>query len=414
MGHPATVTPKSIDLPTGARLVMTLVVRDEEEILEANLDYHLAQGVDFVLVTDHGSRDATPEILRRYEAMGVAHVIREEGDEHHQSRRVTHMAHLAATRYAADWIIHNDADEFWWPELGSLRDVFSSIPAAYGQLTVRRHNFLPAPGREPFYEAMTIREAESRNGIGQPLEGKVAHRGAPDVLIAPGNHSISGAELEPAPALEVVEILHFPMRSYTQFERKVVSTGTAYENLTDRSPLVGRDQLELLARYRAGRLREHYDAAVLDEAQIEEGLRRGTLVRDRRLARFLSERDRQAGELERPDAPRARRLIGHAFTTAAELAAESRRRAELEHRNADLEAHAGRVEKHHGELQAHVRGLEAHIGGLDADVHALEARTRELEDALRETSTALETIRTSRLMRFTAPARRIWYRLSGR
>ena len=45
-------------------LVTTLVVRDEEDILEANLEYHFAQGVDLAIVTDHGSRDATPEILR--------------------------------------------------------------------------------------------------------------------------------------------------------------------------------------------------------------------------------------------------------------------------------------------------------------------------------------------------------------
>ena len=39
------------------KLGMTLVVRNEADIIEANIDYHLAQGVDFVLVTDHGSDD---------------------------------------------------------------------------------------------------------------------------------------------------------------------------------------------------------------------------------------------------------------------------------------------------------------------------------------------------------------------
>ena len=33
---------------------MTLVVRNEADILGANLDYHPNQGVDHVLVTDHG------------------------------------------------------------------------------------------------------------------------------------------------------------------------------------------------------------------------------------------------------------------------------------------------------------------------------------------------------------------------
>ena len=53
------------------KLVMTLLVRDEEDIVADNLDFHLAQGVDEVIVTDNGSSDATLEILRDYEARGV-------------------------------------------------------------------------------------------------------------------------------------------------------------------------------------------------------------------------------------------------------------------------------------------------------------------------------------------------------
>ena len=105
------------------KLVMTLLVRDEDEVLEANLDYHLAQGVDFVIVTDHGSSDSTPRILERYRLRGTARVLRVEGHEHHQSRRVTRMARLAAIDYGADWVINNDADEFWWPVVGNLSDV---------------------------------------------------------------------------------------------------------------------------------------------------------------------------------------------------------------------------------------------------------------------------------------------------
>ncbi len=92
------------------KLAMTLVVRNEAEIIEANLYYHLAQGVDFVLVTDHGSNDGTSEILARYERDGVAQVIRDDREGHRQSERVNRMVQIAAERYSADWVINSDAD----------------------------------------------------------------------------------------------------------------------------------------------------------------------------------------------------------------------------------------------------------------------------------------------------------------
>ena len=48
------------------RLVETLVLRDEEDIIRAQIDYHLNAGVDFVIATDHESRDGTTEILESY------------------------------------------------------------------------------------------------------------------------------------------------------------------------------------------------------------------------------------------------------------------------------------------------------------------------------------------------------------
>jgi Glycosyl transferase family 2 len=274
------------------RLVMTLLVRDEEEVLEANLDYHLAQGVDFVIATDHGSTDSTPEILRSYETRGLARVLRVEGREHHQSRRVTMMARAAAIEYGADWIINNDADEFWWPATGTLADVLAAIPDAYGKITARRNNFLPCAVQThgSFYERFLVRERESHNLLGAPLEPKVAHRARLDIVIGPGNHAIYGADLASVPSPDLMEVLHFPMRTLPQFERKVLATGIGYESLPSRGNEVGRDQLKLLELQRTGKLGEYFAERVLCDEQIAEGLRSGELVIDRRLARFMRER----------------------------------------------------------------------------------------------------------------------------
>src|SRR5206468_3258567 len=52
------------------KLVLTLVVRDEADIVDAQLAYHLNAGVDFVLATDHASTDGTLDVLHRYEREG--------------------------------------------------------------------------------------------------------------------------------------------------------------------------------------------------------------------------------------------------------------------------------------------------------------------------------------------------------
>src|SRR2546421_6491749 len=106
---------------------MTLLVRDEEELLPINLDYHLRQGVDFILVTDHGSTDATPEILDEYVARGVARGLRVDDEAYDQRSWVTRMARLAAVEHGADWVINNDADEFWWPLAGTLTDMLALV-----------------------------------------------------------------------------------------------------------------------------------------------------------------------------------------------------------------------------------------------------------------------------------------------
>jgi len=275
------------------KLFMTLLLRDEEDIVRENLDFHLSQGVDRVIVTDNGSEDGTVEILREYEERGVVRLVLEPADDYSQGRWVTRMARLAAGE-GADWVINNDADEFWWPRSGTLRSTFEGLGPDVGILVAHRANFAPRPedGR-PFWERMTLRERESLNPLGKPLPPKVAHRADPAVTVVQGNHRVEGVELGERVDDGSIEILHYPMRTYAQFENKIVKGGRAYARNRELPDRTGRTWRRLYERWEAGELRDYYEGQLASKGGGDE------LVEDPRLRDYL----RRMPEGARPGEP---------------------------------------------------------------------------------------------------------------
>ncbi len=163
------------------RLVMTLLARNEADVVDAQLAFHLHAGVDHVIAMDNASSDGTTEILERYERAGLLRLIREPGDDMRQDEWVTRMARLAATEHGADWVINADADEFWWPRGGSLKDVLATVPERYGVVRGCWRHFLPRPDDGSFFaERMTVRLATPADpGDKETIfhaHQKVAHR----------------------------------------------------------------------------------------------------------------------------------------------------------------------------------------------------------------------------------------------
>jgi glycosyltransferase involved in cell wall biosynthesis len=264
------------------KLVMTLLVRDEQDIIAEHLDYHLAQGVDEVIVTDNGSEDATLDILREYESRGVARIILEPSDDYSQGKWVTRMARMAASELGADWVINSDADEFWWPRSGTLASTFEGLGAEVGVVVARRTNFVPQPeDTRAFWDRMTVRERESLNPVGKPLPPKLAHRAHPEIEIVQGNHRVRGPDLGERLDDDTVEILHFPMRSYAQFENKIVKGGQAYARNRELPEKVGRTWRRLYEVWQRGELPDHYAESIVSDSSRDD------LVEDTRLRDYL-------------------------------------------------------------------------------------------------------------------------------
>jgi len=119
------------------RVIMTLLVRDEQDVIAENIAYHLSRGVDHVIVTDNASTDAARDIVRAFERTGAVTLIDEPGDDYSQAAWVTRMARLAA-EMDADWVINSDADEIWWPQGSDLKTEFAAFSRECGSATVKR------------------------------------------------------------------------------------------------------------------------------------------------------------------------------------------------------------------------------------------------------------------------------------
>jgi glycosyl transferase family 2 len=357
------------------RVVMALKVRDEEDVIESVLRYHRAQGVDFFIVTDNASTDRTPEILGRWVDAGLARVISEPSPELRErgAEWVTRMARLAATEHGADWVVHGDADEFWWPLEGDIKSALAAVPAEFGVVLGPRVEFVARPdGPGTFFDRLVYREARSM------LRPKIAHRALADAIVLHrGQHDVAaGADLEDAwqrlrtpgrPVLRTVRpegpgeveerlvwyprwslrIFHLPLRSFDQYRRKVEAM------LNDPVSGGGGMRGRLRERYEAGRLDELYAELTEDDEAVERGVAEGRLARDLRLRDFMAAVGDPLGGEAPPDL---------AAPAPGEVAAEQ---ADLER---DVMHVLGRTERmlmiRNDEVRARVRELEADVERL--------------------------------------------------
>lgn len=274
---------------------MTLRTRDNEDIVGAQLAFHLNAGVDFVIATDHLSADGTRDILREHERAGHLRLICKDVEQYVPGQWVDDMARLAATEHGADWVIHADVDEFWWPRGGNLNDVLGAIPAPFGAVFGVWRHFAPRPEDGSYFaERMTLR-LTARGPWMSPehpftLNVNVAHRADPNVRIRPGNHDVDvGPKV--LRGWFPIEVLHFPLRTLEQAAAK-------YEKWSRTGPVNHGPHVDAAVAYlRAGAFDEHYSRYVIPDDAVDAGLRDGLFTVDVRLRDALR---RLAGDPAHP------------------------------------------------------------------------------------------------------------------
>ncbi|GAA2076131.1 hypothetical protein GCM10009821_14160 [Aeromicrobium halocynthiae] len=248
-------------------IVMTLMVRDEADVVAAMIEHHLAEGVDLVIATDNGSVDGTREILADYAQTGRLELHDYLQHDKRQSQVVSSMASRAATEHGATWVINADADEFFVavdPSM-TLRDALRATPTGIGSFAVPVTNLTGAPARRgAAFERLVWRDLRKESTLMETVAlhahptSDVIHVGRPGVTVQQGNHGVDIPSMgRPDPA-HAIEVLHLPWRTYEQYSRKIDHMGRAYEASTTLNPSPRHHGMRDYRFLRAGHLEALY------------------------------------------------------------------------------------------------------------------------------------------------------------
>jgi len=270
------------------KIVMTLLVRNEQDIIAENILFHHRQGVDQFIIMNNLSTDATVEIISSLSCSIPIELIHQEDDTYDQAKWVTSMARSAAIKYNADWVINNDADEFWmFPGLDAKNYLLQFSADVVG-VVLQRHNAVLIRGEtwDGFAAhpcSTTLFEGKSLNQLGSVLPGKCLHRATSQITVEQGNHSIRGVKGSIFNCDRAL-VLHFPYRTFQHYQAKIRAGGAAYSRNSTLPQNLGRTWREQYKIVDQPEIYNFWDGLYLSRQRCIRGEVRGDLFREVRLS----------------------------------------------------------------------------------------------------------------------------------
>ncbi len=281
------------------RLAMALVVRDELDIIEGNLRYHAAHGVDCFRVLDNGSVDGTRERLEELRGELDLQIVDEPARTLDQDLWMTALVAGIREEGCADWVILNDADELWVCASGDLK---SELDRPVSLVEVPRQNLLARsvdlarPDYRFFHNRLRV---VAPTGAAEPapdpdtplrvelllraLPGKVIARVEEVLRIGMGNHDAQ-CRSDARTRARATLIYHYPMRSIAQFRAKVAHQGDALRRNPRHDRTTGWHMRRLYALLERGGLDAELARMVLGEARARSLEQSGVLRWDSTVA----------------------------------------------------------------------------------------------------------------------------------
>lgn len=222
------MAPGLTESPQGiVRVVGFTLVRNEEDVIEASIRHNL-RSLDAIAVVDHGSDDATPEILASLEREGLPIEVRRDDSLELLQGPVTTEGLRRLFADGADLAIPIDADEFLrMPSRERFEQVVASADPAH-HLAMTWLTYLPSldGGGDVVARLKHARRmASERHGVYKVIVRR-SLLDTPSAEVLPGNHAV-----RPAPDArrlehdlvsgDVVALAHVPVRSVGQFTAKI-------------------------------------------------------------------------------------------------------------------------------------------------------------------------------------------------